>query len=92
MIKFADGAIQVDARVIADGLGSTPAAVQDGMRRGAITGRCERGVDEDAGRYRLTFVTEHRRLRLVIDEAGNVLRRSTINFPAHAVTRRRQAR
>jgi hypothetical protein len=90
MIRFQDGAIQVDAKVIADGLGSTPSDVQERMRRGEITGVCESGVGEDAGRFRLTFRAGPRRLRLVIDEAGNVLRRSTVNFPVGAMAGRRK--
>jgi hypothetical protein len=92
MIKFQDGAIQVDARVIAEGLGSTPSDVRDRMRRGEITGVCESGVDADAGRYRLTFRAGHKHLRLVIDEAGNVLRRSVINFPAEPAARPHEPR
>ena len=50
------------------------------MRAGKITSRSERGVDADIGRYRLTFFSEHRRFRVVVDEAGAILQRSTLNF------------
>jgi hypothetical protein len=50
------------------------------MREGKITSLCERGVDEDAGRYRLTFFFEHRRLHLIVDEGGNIIQRSTLDF------------
>jgi hypothetical protein len=56
------------------------AVLQERMRAGKITGRCEHGIDEDEGRYRLTFFTERRRLRLVIDKTGKVLQRSVIEF------------
>jgi Family of unknown function (DUF6522) len=50
------------------------------MREGAITSSCERGIEDDAGRYRLIFFYKSRRLRLIIDEAGRVIQRSTIEF------------
>jgi hypothetical protein len=66
----------VDAAIVAEGLGIEPATVLDAMRQGRITSLCERGVDEDAGRSRLTFFHGDRRLRLVIDEGGTILDRS----------------
>ena len=82
-IEFQDGAIQIDANAIARGLGMDPSVVQERMREGGITSQCERGIDEDEGRYRLTFFTDHRRLRLVIDSTGNVIQCSAINFSNH---------
>jgi hypothetical protein len=66
----------VDASVIGEGLGLDPARVLEAMRERRITSLCERGVGEDAGRSRLTFYFGRRRLRLVIDQAGNLLDRS----------------
>ena len=80
VVEFEDGAIQVDAAVVAEGLGIEPAFVQEGMREGKITSLCERGVDEDEGRYRVTFFSESRRFRLVVDKEGNVLQRSALDF------------
>jgi hypothetical protein len=88
MIRFQGDAVEVDASVIAEALGSTAGEVRDRMRRGEIIGRCERGVDVDAGRYRLTFTAGRRRFRIVIDEAGNVVQRSTVNFAAEPAARR----
>lgn len=79
-IEFNQGAIQIDARAIAEGLGINPSILQERMREGKITSRCERGIDEDEGRYRLTFFFESRRFRLLVDEKGNVVQRSTIDF------------
>jgi hypothetical protein len=45
------------------------------MRQRRITSICERGENEDAGRYRLTFFYAQRRLRLVLDEAGTIVER-----------------
>jgi hypothetical protein len=52
------------------------------MREGKVTSLCERGVGEDAGRYRLTFFHENRVLRIVVDEDGNVLEQSTADIGA----------
>lgn len=79
-IAFQDGAICIDAAVIAQGLGIEASSVQALMRRGDITSLCEGGADEDAGRYRLTFFGRGRRLRLIVDETGKIIRRSVIDF------------
>ena len=79
-IEFEDGAIQVDATIVGEGLGIEPSLVQAQMREGTITSLCEQGVDEDNGRYRLTFFSASRRFRLIIDDTGNVVRRSSVNF------------
>lgn len=80
MIEFQPGAIQIDARVIGEGLNIDPSVVQELIREGRITSRCERGIEEDEGRYRITFFSDHRRFRLVIDATGKVIQRSTIDF------------
>jgi hypothetical protein len=80
MIEFEDGAVQIDATIIGEGLGIEPSVVQARMREGKITSGYERGVDEDAGRHRLTFFSDNRRLSLIVDEAGNVVQRSVVDF------------
>jgi hypothetical protein len=50
------------------------------MHAGKITSLCERGIDADRGRHRLTFFSEHRRFRLVVDDRGAIVRRSTLDF------------
>jgi len=50
------------------------------MRKGEITSLCERGMNEDAGRYRLTFFHKSRRFRLIVDRSGTVIRRSIVDF------------
>ncbi|RIA44548.1 hypothetical protein DFR49_2793 [Hephaestia caeni] len=77
-IRFEDGAIEVDAHVIAEGLRTTPERVAAEMRSGRITARCERGIDDDAGTYRLSFFAGNRRFRVTVTEAGEVLRRATL--------------
>ena len=41
------------------------------MRKGETTSLSERGVNEDAGRYRLTFFHNSRRFRLIVDGVWN---------------------
>jgi len=69
--------VNIDAAIIAAGFGIDPARVQPLMRKGLITSLCERGLDADAGQYRLTFFHGKQRFRLVTDAAWNILERST---------------
>ena len=80
IVEFEEGTLRIDAAVIGQGLNVEPSLVQILMREGKITALCERGVDEDAGRYRMTFFHENRRFRLVVDEEGNAIQRSTVDF------------
>jgi hypothetical protein len=79
-IEIQDGAFQIDASVLGEGLGLEPSQVPELLRSGAITSRCEQGVDEDEGRYRLTFFHDHRRMRVIVDATGSILQRSSINY------------
>jgi len=79
-IEIQNGTFQVDASVLGEGLGLEPSRVPELLRSGAITSRCERGFGKDEGRFRLTFFHAGRRLRLVVDAAGRILQRSSINF------------
>jgi hypothetical protein len=79
-IEFADGAVQIDASIIAEGLGIALPRLKAGMRAGTITSRSERGIDADQGRHRLTFFSEHRRFRVVVDASGTIIQRSALDF------------
>lgn len=79
-VTFHHDGIEVDATIIAEGMGVSPQDVLERLRSGAITTRCEKGVAEDDGRFRLTFLSHNRRLQLVVDMAGKVLQRSSIDF------------
>ena len=79
-IAFQDGAVCIDATVIAQGLGIEAASVQSLMRGGEITSLCEAGADEDAGRHRLTFFGQGRRFRLIVDETGKIIWQSVTDF------------
>lgn len=86
------GDVQVDSSIIAEGLWLAPALVQPLMRQGRIASRLERGVDDDAGRYRLTFIHGRRQLRLVVDDAGHVIERSATELAAPVRRARRTRR
>ena len=73
------GDFVIDAALIAGAFKLSEAEVRGRMREGAITSRCETGVGEDAGRWRLTFHHGDRACRFVVDEAGSILNRAT--FP-----------
>lgn len=79
-IEFENGEVEIDAAVVADGLGLTLPLLQQGMRTGDITSLAERGVDADHGRHRLTFFSAHRRFRVVIDASGAIIQRSALDF------------
>ena len=79
-IEIQNGTIQIDASVLGQALGLEPSRVPELLRTGEITSRCEQGIDEDEGRYRLVFFHAGRRLRLVVDTTGQILQRSVINY------------
>ena len=79
-IEIADSTFEVEASVIAAGLDVEPAQVLILIRTGEITSSSEHGVGEDAGFHRLTFHYRNRRLRLIVDGAGQVVRRSSVDF------------
>jgi hypothetical protein len=74
------GAVQVDASIVAEGLGLPPALLREGMRTGKIRGISERGVGEHEGRFRLTFFLQRRRFRLVFDSNGSIIQRTTLDL------------
>ncbi len=57
------------------------------MRENMITCICEHGEDEHRGFHRLTFFYKGRRVRLEVDNGGQILRRSTIDFGEHQLPR-----
>ena len=83
-IDFEQGAIRIDATLVAADLGVPPTLVLARIREGRITSRCERGLGEDAGRFRLTFFHGNRSVCLVVDDAGNVLERSSADVGERA--------
>ena len=80
LAELGAGNISLDASLIAHDLGLTPAQVLERLRDGRLTARCEQGIGEDAGRFRLSFYHERRRLRLTIDQEGRILQRSSVRL------------
>lgn len=79
-ISFEDGRIEVDAALVARALQMEPEALRAALRSGDVTSQCETGLDEDAGRFRLTFFSATRRLRLTVDASGEVLKSSAADY------------
>lgn len=73
-IEMKEGQPIVDARDVADLLGLSAAEVQAKMRAKEITTRFETGKDEDAGRMRLTFFYNTKKVRLTCSEDGTVIK------------------
>jgi len=65
--------IEIDARIVAKGLGMEPEEVEPARKAGTLTTLCERGTGSDAGLLRVTFYLGKRRLRLLVDANGLVL-------------------
>lgn len=76
----ADGAT-IDAEDLGPLLGLEPAQVPEKMRSGEITSQSEQGIDEDAGTIRLTFWHSERRVRIVCDNNGVVLKTTRTATP-----------
>ncbi|WP_374601357.1 DUF6522 family protein [Arenimonas sp.] len=66
----APGPVEVDAVLVAEGLGLDPAQVPAMVADRRIATLCERGVGEDAGLFRFTFYFGKQRFRLVTDDRG----------------------
>lgn len=84
VVNTVDG-FTIDAEVIAAGFALDPAGVPGMLREGRITSRFETGIDEDAGRFRLTFYHANRALRLTVDAHGTILKRA--RFPVRTPSR-----
>lgn len=75
-----DSEFLIDAELLSQLLDLPASRVPELMRNREITSICERGVDDDEGKYRLTFFYRNRRARLSTDGIGRVVRRSAVNF------------
>ncbi len=74
-ISIADGEITIDAELLASKLGLSAAALKAEMRKGSIDSVAEAGIDEDAGRTRLTFRYRTRAWTAVVEPDGTVVER-----------------
>lgn len=68
-----DEELTIDAALIAPGLGLAPGAFMAAIKRGVIHQLTERGTDEDAGRYRVTFRYRTRRCQVIVNPKTGVL-------------------
>ena len=80
--RMALPSIEVDSALIAPGLGLEPAEFKRLLDTGKIRVLCERGTGEDTGAYRASYYLGDRRVRLVVDAAGNLLQAPEIRDPA----------
>ncbi|MDH5829375.1 DUF6522 family protein [Luteimonas sp. M1R5S18] len=62
--------VEIDAALVARGLGLAPEAFRRLMDTHRIAVLCERGTGVDAGLYRASFYHGQRRVRLVVDRDG----------------------
>ncbi len=81
-IERAEEGFSIDAALLAELLNVPPSGVQALMRNNEITSLCERGEREHEGQYRLTFFYKNRRARLSVDQSGQVIGRSIVDFGA----------
>ncbi len=79
-IQFDPEGATVDARLVGEGLGLDAERVPELMRTGAITCAFERGINEDAGRVRLTFWHGRHRFRVIVDDDGAIVQRLRIDY------------
>ena len=79
-IVFANESFEVDAALVAEAFGLKPDEVLARLRDGTMTSLCEKGQDEDAGRYRLSFFSTSCRFSLIVDESGALLQRLTLDY------------
>jgi hypothetical protein len=79
-ITVENGAIEIDARLLAEALDLDASEFMTLVHSGHITSVCERGVGSDEGQFRLTFFFKGKRLRLIVDRFGRQIRKTMIDF------------
>ena len=77
-ITIADGEITIDAELLAPKLGLSAAALKAEMRKGNVSSVAETGINEDAGRTRVTFRYRTRAWTVVVDPDGTLRDRLSI--------------
>ncbi len=82
-IERKGGEFIIDAALLAEAFDVSQDEIKLRMRDGRITSRCEAGVDDDAGYWRLTFHHGDRVCRFTVDEAGTI--RTRVTFPVRPV-------
>lgn len=79
-IERADDGFVVDADVLAALLDVAARDIPKLMRDGKINCVCEVGVDDHEGEHRLSFFYGNRRARLRVDDSGQIIQRSAVDF------------
>jgi len=82
---------QIDAGALAPLLGVPAPDVQRLMREGRITSLCEEGRGADQGRHRITFRHGATRVRLTVNDAGEVLLRTRTTVAPRSASSRPSA-
>ena len=72
-ITIADGEITIDAELLAPKLGLSAESLKAKMRKGIVSSVAETGINEDAGRTRVTFRYRTRAWTVVVDPDGNLV-------------------
>ena len=72
-VSISNGDVTIDAEVVAPRLGLTVDDLKDKMAKGLVTGVTEAGINEDAGRTRLTFRYGATIWRVVIEADGRLV-------------------
>jgi hypothetical protein len=80
-IEIGDNGFVVDAELLAQAFDLEAATVPLEMRHGTITAKCEKGVGDDNGLWRLTFFHNGKALRLTVDAGGKVVSRARFDAP-----------
>jgi hypothetical protein len=72
-IAIANGEVTIDAALLASKLGLSEALLKTEMRKGIVYSVTETGINEDAGRTRLTFRYRARAWTVVVDPDGTLV-------------------
>jgi regulator of cell morphogenesis and NO signaling len=86
-LERTEDGFQIDAVALAPMIGVAAEDVQRLMREGRIAALCEEGQGEDSGRHRLTFRHGSTRVRLTVNDSGDVLLRTRTTVAPRLGTR-----
>lgn len=75
-LERTEDGFQIDAGTLEPLLGMPAADITRLIREGRIVSLCEEGQGEHSGRHRLTFRHEATRVRLIVNDAGDILLRT----------------
>jgi hypothetical protein len=72
LARDAEGEFLLPAEMLAARFGWSVQVFRDYMRKGLVSSKVEQGVDEDAGRWRLSVRCGNRRWRAVVEADGTI--------------------